>query len=106
MDLSITMGMGAAVLVVLASVAFGLIAQYIGETRTGYEWLVDAIAFGIGAVIASEFIVDFRALQPVWDELALGPALIGGLVLGIVVELVTRLSTGGSYTTHHRPTPA
>lgn len=106
MDLSITMGIGAAALVVVASVVFGLIAQYIGEARTGYEWLVDAIAFGIGAVIASEFIIDFRTLQPVWDELAIGPALIGGLVLGIVVELVTRLATGGSYTTHHRATPA
>ena len=24
-------------------------AQYVGETRTGFEWLVDAIAAGIGA---------------------------------------------------------
>ena len=106
MEFSITLGIGAWVLIVAAAVVFGLIAQYVGETRTGFEWLVDAIAFFVGAVVASEFIVDFRTIQPVWDELALGPALAGGLVVGVVVEVVTRLTTGGSYTAHHRPTPA
>lgn len=106
MDVTITLGYGAWILLVVAAVAFGLIAQYIGETRTGFEWLVDAVAFFVGAVVASEFIIDFRTIEPVWDQLALVPALGGGLVVGIIVEVVTRLTTGGSYTAHHRPTPA
>ncbi len=36
---------------------------------------------------------------PVWDGLAIAPAPIGGLALGLVVELVTRYLTGGAYTT-------
>ena len=33
-----------------------------------------------------------------FDGLALVPALIGGLALGLVVEVVTRFVTGGTYT--------
>jgi hypothetical protein len=33
----------------------------------------------------------------VWDGLALVPALIGGLVVGGVVEVATRYMTGGTY---------
>lgn len=100
-ELAINLGIGGAVLLVLASLVFGVIAQFIGETRTGFEWLVDAIAFGIGALVASELVVAWRTTGPVWDELALVPALLGGIVLGVVVEVVTRSVTGGSYTGHH-----
>ena len=85
----------------VAALVFGLIAPFVGETRTGYEWLVDAIAFAIGAIFASEFITAWRTVEPVWEGVALVPALVGGLVVGLVVEVVTRLSTGGHYT--HRP---
>jgi hypothetical protein len=34
----------------------------------------------------------------VFEGLAIVPALIGGLVLGVVVEVATRLITGGTYT--------
>ena len=84
----------------MAAVLFGLAAQLIGEARSGYEWLVDAIAFGIGALVASEFIVEARTFEPVWEGLALVPALVGGLVVGGVVEVATRMLTGGSYTGH------
>lgn len=106
MDLTITLGYGAWALLIAAALVFGIIAQYVGETRTGYEWLVDAIAFGVGALVASEFVTGWRAIQPVWDQMALVPAVLGGLVLGIVAEVVTRFTTGGTYTTHHRPMSA
>jgi hypothetical protein len=48
-------------------------------------------------VIASEFIISLRTFEPVWDGLALVPALIGGLVVGLVVEVATRYMTGGRY---------
>jgi uncharacterized membrane protein YeaQ/YmgE (transglycosylase-associated protein family) len=100
MELTLSLGLAAWGVLIVAALVFGGIAQFVGETRTGYEWLVDAIAFGIGAVVASEFIIALQTFEPVWDGLALVPALIGGLVVGIVVEVVTRLSTGGTYTTH------
>jgi uncharacterized membrane protein YeaQ/YmgE (transglycosylase-associated protein family) len=99
-ELTIALGVGGWILLILGSLAFGVIAQFVGETRTGYEWLVDAIAAGIGALIASEFIVAWQTFEPVFDGLAIVPALIGGLVLGLIVELVTRFSTGGTYMGH------
>ena len=100
MELSIELGIGAWVLVFAGALIFGIVAQTIGETRTGFEWVVDAIGAGVGAVVASEFIVALQATGPVWDGLALVPALIGGLVLGVIVELITRSVTGGTYAGH------
>jgi uncharacterized membrane protein YeaQ/YmgE (transglycosylase-associated protein family) len=97
MEFGIELGVGGGILIALAALAFGVVAQFIGETRTGYEWLVDGIAFAIGAVFASEFITAWRAFEPVWDGVALVPALIGGLVVGVVVEVATRMITGGTY---------
>lgn len=104
MDFAISLELGGAVVLIVGALVFGAIAQFIGETRTGFEWLVDAIAFGVGALVASEFITSWRTFEPVWSGLAIVPALIGGLVVGIVIELATRYTTGGTYT--HRPTPA
>lgn len=98
MDFNIALGLGGWTVLIVGALVFGVIAQYIGETRTGYEWLVDAAAAGIGAFVASEFILAWRTFEPVYDGLALAPALIGGLVVGIVVEVVTRYMTGGTYT--------
>jgi uncharacterized membrane protein YeaQ/YmgE (transglycosylase-associated protein family) len=97
MEFTISMEVGGALLLVAASIVFGAIAQFVGETRTGFEWLVDAIAFGIGALVASEFVTAWTTFEPVWLGVALVPALIGGLVVGLVVEFITRMVTGGHY---------
>ena len=97
MEFVIEMGVGGAAVLVIGAVVFGVVAQFVGETRTGYEWLVDAIGAGIGALVASEFIIGWQAFAPVFDGLALLPALIGGLVVGLIVEVETRLLTGGTY---------
>ena len=104
MEFSVSLELGGWLLVILAAVVFGAVAQFVGETRTGFEWLVDAIAFGIGAIVASEFVTAWRTIEPVWAGLAVVPALIGGLVLGLLVEVVTRYVTGGTY--HGRPMAA
>jgi hypothetical protein len=106
MELALNMGVGAWALVFAVALVFGLAAQFIGEARTGYEWFVDGVAFALGAVVASEFVIGWRAIEPVWDNLALVPALIGGLVVGVVIELATRLVTGGSYRGSGRPMSA
>jgi uncharacterized membrane protein YeaQ/YmgE (transglycosylase-associated protein family) len=99
MDLAITLGLGGWLVLLAGALLFGVIAQFIGDVRTGYEWLFDSAAAALGAVIASEFVISLRTFEPVWDGLAIVPALIGGLALGIVVELATRYLTGGHYTT-------
>ena len=100
MELAISLGIGGWLVLLAGALLFGVLAQLIGETRTGYEWLVDGIAAALGALVASEFIISARTWEPVWDGLALVPALIGGIVVGVVIELATRYLTGGRYTTH------
>jgi hypothetical protein len=71
-------------------------AQMIGEAEFGYEWVITAFGAGLGALVASQFVVEWRAFEPVWDNLALLPALAGGLIAGALVAVTTRLATGGS----------
>jgi len=97
MELALTLGLWGWIAVIVGALIFGVLAQSIGETRTGYEWLVDSIAAGTGAIVASEFIVAWQSWGPVFDGLAIVPALIGGLVVGGAVEIVTRFATGGRY---------
>jgi len=102
-EFSITLGIGGWALLIVASLLFGVVAQMIGDVETGFEWLVDGVAFFIGALVASEFVVAWSTIEPVWDGLALLPALIGGLVVGLVVEFATRRVTGGTYSGGHLP---
>ena len=97
MEFAITLGVGGWIVLIAGALVFGGIAQVVGQTRTGYEWLIDAIAAAIGALVASEFIVAWQTIEPVYDGLALIPALFGGLVVGLVVEVATRFTTGGTY---------
>jgi hypothetical protein len=100
MEFAISMGIWGGVLLIVAALAFGVVAPFVGHATTGFEWLADALGFGLGALVASEFVIGWQAFEPVWDGLALIPALVGGLVVGLVVEVVTRYATGGTYTGH------
>jgi uncharacterized membrane protein YeaQ/YmgE (transglycosylase-associated protein family) len=97
MAFAISLGLGGWVVLVVGAIVIGVIAQLVGRPGTGYEWIVTAIGAGVGAIVASEFIVAWRTFEPVWDGLALVPALIGGLVVGTVVDVATRYLTGGTY---------
>jgi len=97
MELAIALGVGGWLVLLAGALLFGVVAQFIGETRTGYEWLVDAIAALVGGLIASEFVISLQAYEPVFDGLALLPALLGGLALGVIIEVATRVLTGGTY---------
>jgi uncharacterized membrane protein YeaQ/YmgE (transglycosylase-associated protein family) len=97
MEFAIGLGFGGWMVLIVGALLFGAVAQIVGETRTGFEWLGDAIAAAIGALFASEFIVAWRTFEPTWDGLALVPALLGGVVVGLVVEVATRYLTGGTY---------
>ena len=101
MDLGISIGIGGWIVLVAGALVVGVVAQLIGDTETNYEWVVTAIAAFLGALVASELVVVWRGFEPVYDGLALVPAVAGGLAVGIVADLVTRFGTGGSYTTAH-----
>jgi uncharacterized membrane protein YeaQ/YmgE (transglycosylase-associated protein family) len=100
MEFSIALGLYGWALLAFGALVFGVIAQMVGETRTGYEWLIDAVAVALGALIASEFVIGWRTVEPVFDGLAIVPSLVGGIVLGLIVEIATRFLTGGRYMGH------
>ena len=95
MELTFSLGLGGWILLIVGALAFGVIVQLATEPSTGFEWLVDAIAAGVGALFASEVVIAWRAVEPVWDGLALIPAILGGLVVGVIVDLATRFFLGG-----------
>jgi len=97
MEFAFTVGVIGWLVLILGAIVIGIVAQLIGQPEFGYEWVVTAIGAFIGGVAASEFVVGLQTFEPVYDGLALIPALIGGLVVGTVVAVATRLLTGGSY---------
>jgi hypothetical protein len=53
MELALTLGLWGWIAVIVGALIFGVLAQSIGETRTGYEWLIDAIGAGDLAMATS-----------------------------------------------------
>lgn len=102
MDLTIEMGALAVVSLAMFSIVLGVVLNMIGDVNTGYEWIVTAIAAFVGGIVASEWIVSFRTVEPVWDGMAVLPAIGGALVVGIVADALVRFTTHGSYG-HHAP---
>jgi hypothetical protein len=96
MEFAIEMGFGGIALLLVGSIVIGIVMQLIGDTRFGLEWVLTSVGAFVGALAASEFIVGWRTFAPTWDNVALVPALFGGLLAGVVVDAVVRYGTGGS----------
>jgi uncharacterized membrane protein YeaQ/YmgE (transglycosylase-associated protein family) len=97
MEFAIALGVAGWIILIGGAIVFGVVAQLIGQPRSGYEWLADGLAAGIGALVASELIVAFRTFGPVYDGLALVPAVLGGLLVGAVVGVAVRYLATGTY---------
>jgi len=79
---------------VVGALLFGVVAQVVGQAHHRYEWGIDSLGAFVGAIVASEFIVAWQAFGPVYEGLALVPALVGGLVVGIAAAVTTRYLGG------------
>jgi hypothetical protein len=97
LEFTIDMTAWGALLLAVGAIVVGLVGQAIGDVRLGFHWVVVAIVAFLGGIVASEFIVDWQAFAPVWEGLAIVPALIGGLIGGFVADAITRYALGGSY---------
>ncbi|CAN5768420.1 hypothetical protein BH23CHL7_BH23CHL7_05330 [soil metagenome] len=75
---------------IVGAIVIGIAVQLIGEGAFTFEFVATAIGAGIGALVLSEFIVEMRAFAPVWEGLAIIPALAGGMIVGAIVAVVTR----------------
>lgn len=80
------------------SFGFGAIAQLIvGSRGTRWLWLIGAAGWFVGGLFASEVLVGtmtVNEIQPIIDGLAYDEALLGGLLGGLAVVVVTWFVTG------------
>jgi hypothetical protein len=100
MDFAFSMGLFGVLALMAGAVIFGVLVQLLGTPSFGYEWIATAIAAFLGGFAASEFVLGFRTFEPLYEGLALVPALIGGLVLGGVVAIGARLLASDTFTAH------
>jgi hypothetical protein len=80
------MGIWGYLIIVAGALVIGLIAQFIGKAPTMYDWLVTAFFAGVAAWVASELLGSVSAWGPEVDGLFVLPALIGGVVIGALVD--------------------
>jgi hypothetical protein len=81
------------------SLIFGVIVQFLGRAETNWLWLIAAIGWFVGGLIASEYVVGSMTedeIQPIIDGLAFDEALLGGLIVGIPTAIAARYITGSS----------
>jgi hypothetical protein len=88
------MGALAITVIVAAGLLIGFGVQYLTKPRSHFEWLVVAVATGIGAYAGSEWLTAnvFSTMVggPEFDGLVIIPAVITGLVLGLLGDAFTR----------------
>ena len=100
MDFTTDIGVLAVVSLAVGAVVLGIVLQLIGDVRFGFEWVITAVAAFAGGFVASEWITSFRTVEPVWEKMAILPAIGGVLVVGVIVDAVIRYTTHGSYIRH------
>ncbi|NJD27781.1 MAG: hypothetical protein FIA92_05735 [Chloroflexi bacterium] len=77
-------------LLILVSLAFGVVVQLIGKPGTSVDGLIAGMGWFVGALVASELVgVDVGAR--VVDGLALDAVVVGGGLIGVPLALVLRL---------------
>jgi len=102
------LGLKGVALLVMMSLGFGIIAQFVaGRATTGWLWLIASTAYFVGALFTSEIWFGWATeedLQPNFDGLSLDEALLLGLIFGIVAVLITTYVTRRRH--RHRPMAA
>ena len=94
-DLGVT---GLGILLVL-SLAFGIIAQIAGRAESNWLWLIGAAGWFLGGLFMSEVLfatATEEEIQPIIDGLAFDEALLGGLIGGLLAMFGARYATGSS----------
>jgi uncharacterized membrane protein YeaQ/YmgE (transglycosylase-associated protein family) len=75
------------ILVVIGALVLGAAAQLIVTTENlPHRWVATSLGAIVGAVAASEWL--FPSATPQFEGIALVPAIVGGVVVGVIVDLV------------------
>lgn len=93
----------AALALVAGALVLGVIAQFIGDVRVGWEWVAVSAAALVGGYLGSEGLAGLSTWGPEFEGLYVLPALIGAVIIGGIVDLAVRYMTEGAYTRHARP---
>ena len=93
----------AAILLVAGAVLIGAIPQFIGEPRLAIEWIFPMLGLLVGGWIGSEALGALSTWGFQFEGLYVLPALIVGVIVGAVVDVIVRYVTGGTYV--HEPRP-
>jgi hypothetical protein len=87
------LGLSGLGLLIVTAIGFGVVAQLVAGRAGGpWMWLIGAVAWFAGGLVASEGIwgrATVQELQPMIDGLLLDEAMLGGFVLGVPTVLVT-----------------
>jgi hypothetical protein len=98
-NMQLDMGFGAFAIVIVAALVFGFLVQAYLKPKTPYEWIITGLGAVLGAWLASEitwrqYFTALTELGPEFDGLLIVPAVIGGLALGAIFEVVARVVEG------------
>lgn len=94
--------LGAVLLVAVALIIGGLVSL-IGEVRMGGEWALTAVGALVGGWLGSEAFAGASTWGPEVGGWFVLPSVIGAVVLGVIVDAITRYATDGSYRMHSQP---
>ena len=83
-------GTGAIVILLVAALAIGFIIQTFGTHRRDLRRLGTGLVAAIGGYIASEFLGPMSAWGWQWDGMAVLPALIAVVLVGVLAEAAMR----------------
>ena len=87
----------------LGAAVIGIVSYVIGEVRAWWEPFLVAIAAFIGGYLGSEALGAASTWGTEFEGLYLWPALLGAIVVGGAVDVITRVLTGGTYLAHPEP---
>lgn len=87
---------------VLGGLILAIVPQFVGRAAGGAEWAIVAVAVIVGGWFGSEAFGTFSTWGPEIEGLFVVPAIIGGVVLGFVADVVVRAASGGR---RHEPRP-
>ena len=97
------MSLLAALLLIATSLVIGGLASLVGEVRMRGEWALTSVGALVGGWLGSEALGAASTWGPEFQGWFILPSIIGAVVVGAIVDVITRLATHGSYTAHPRP---
>jgi uncharacterized membrane protein YeaQ/YmgE (transglycosylase-associated protein family) len=100
---NVGMSLLAAVLLVAISLVIGGLASMVGDVRIRGEWALTAVGALIGGWVGSEALAGASTWGPEFEGWFVLPSIIGAVIVGTVVDAITRYATEGSYALHPRP---